>query len=242
MKNRVMLIVVGGLRSDALMYCGNPYVKELLGTSAANVSSKTVNYGYSRLAHTAIMYSDAVEYNMEIKKEDRLFDVIKNAGGKNSLFVSSSEYSEAGIDTAVDRYFFSGDNSDLKAKDAYIEYEKENQSDFSLIHFSAPHDAGHEFGFMSEEYLKEVNKVFDYIKEIRDAFPLRKMMVISDHGGHDKEHETSFDSDITIPIILNRVCNYTEKLASAEIIDIAPTVCKLLGIECPKAWKGETLL
>ena len=242
MKNRVILIVVGGMCSDALRLCGHPYVKVLLGTSAANVCSKSVSYGGTRYAHTALMYSTPKEYDWEVEKETRLFDVLYNAGKKCSAFFSGEEFVKIGEDEVVYRNFYSGENCDVKAATQLIEHVKKESPDFTFLYLGQTDAAGHKFGFMSEEYLKVVYNAFAEIEKIRNAFPLHKLIVMSDHGGHDFVHEGKYDSDITIPIILNRVCNFTEKLARAEIIDVAPTVCKMLGVGAPSVWKGESLI
>jgi arylsulfatase A-like enzyme len=45
-----------------------------------------------------------------------------------------------------------------------------------------------------------------------------------------------------IPILLSGVHTAGEKLADASILDIAPTVAALLGVEADTDWRGRSLL
>ena len=210
MKTRVILIIVGGMCSDALRLCGHDYVKTLLNTSAANVCSKSIPTQNENEIHDALFKKNF---------EKSIFDVLSENGKTYCVF-------EKGIEEA----------------ESFSAYIKEEKCDFSVLYLGGVKEAGYEYGFMSEEYLKKVYKAFDCIEKIRDEFPLRKLIVMSDHGGHGKEFTGDMPSDNIIPIIMNRVCNFTEKLYSAEIGDVAPTVLKLLSIEKPDLWKGESLL
>ena len=218
MKTRVILIIVGGMCSDALRLCGHDYVKRLLATSAANVCSKTIPVSDADEIHNALFKKDT---------EKSLFDVLSENEKTFSFFESGFEK----------KY-----KKDLEAAESFTAYIKEEKCDFSLLYLGNVKEAGYEFGFMSEQYLKKVYDAFECIEKIREEFPLRKLMVMSDHGGHGKEFTGDVPSDNIIPVIMNRVCNFTEKLYSAEIADIAPTILKLLSVEKPHFWKGESLL
>lgn len=238
MKTKVMLIVVGGLLSEALMRCQNPYVKELLQTSVANVCSKTVLNPETHFAHTALLYSTPKNYDWTIKKERSLFNVISAAGNRCAAIYTGNVFTPTGHDSAVDRHFFDKDTDGAEAAGDIIK-----ESDFTFIYFGGAYRIAQEKGYMSEEYLKAVHDIFGFIEKIRNAYPLRKMIISSDHGGHGNVCETELDSDITIPIILNRICGWSDKFfEDANIIDIAPTVAKIFGIEPHSNWEGESLI
>ena len=239
MKNRCILIVVGGMCTDALRLCKNPYVKELLGTSAANVNGKSVPCTKAWQAHDALIYSTGAGQKNE---NGRLFDVLCDAGKKCAAFYSCGEFAKNDNYNEVFCKFLEGADSDKMAAEELILYIKENAPDFTFLYLGKTDEAGHKSGFMGMEYLKAVHSAFEYIKKIREAFPLHKLIITADHGGHGFGFDGSCDSDITIPVILNRVCNFKDKLYTAEIIDIAPTVCKMLGIPVPENWEGGSLI
>jgi len=222
MKAQVTLIVVGGLCSEALHKCGNPYILDFFRTSIVNVCGNTTND--TSLAHKGLLYSSE-------KAEESIFDVLKKDGKESAVYSALDEFKPEGC-------FCFGCDSD--AVSAVI--EKEEKPDFTIICLGDADAAGHKYGFMSEEYLKAVSESFDNVKKIRDAYPLHKLMVISDRGGHGKEHGVGVDSDITIPVILNRICGVKDKIDTATIFDIAPTVARMLGVEGSKYWEGESFV
>ncbi|MBQ2861540.1 MAG: hypothetical protein IJE83_02000, partial [Oscillospiraceae bacterium] len=64
-----------------------------------------------------------------------------------------------------------------------------------------------------------------------------------DHGGHDRTHGTADPIDMTIPLFIKTDFAVDEdKFAKANIIDIAPTICDIIGIAPSKEWKGKSLI
>lgn len=238
MKTKVILINVGGLLSEALMRCNNPFVKELLSTSVANVNSKTVKCPETHFANTALLYSTPRNYDWTVKKQRSLFNVLSAAGLKCAAVFTGNVFVANGEDSAVDRSFF---ETDAEGTDAAGDIIKE--SDFTYIYFGGAYNAARKYEYMSEEYLEAVKEIFTHIEKIRNDFPLRKMIICSDHGGHGKICYTELDSDVTIPIILSRICGWTDRFfENPNIIDIAPTVAKIFGIEGHSDWEGESLI
>ena len=69
------------------------------------------------------------------------------------------------------------------------------------------------------------------------------VIVTADHGGHERMHGTAEESDMIIPIFF--AGNQFEKGKSVDgitILDIAPTVTKLLGINADQDWEGKALI
>ena len=68
-------------------------------------------------------------------------------------------------------------------------------------------------------------------------------IVTADHGGHDRTHGTDMPEDMTIPLFIRgKEAEAGKKLEEASILDIAPTVAKLLGVRKPRDWEGKELL
>jgi len=70
------------------------------------------------------------------------------------------------------------------------------------------------------------------------------MIVTADHGGHDFTHGTELPQDMTIPLIIrsNAPTQASDKMKDVNIIDIAPTITRLMGIEPDRDWQGQSLL
>lgn len=68
------------------------------------------------------------------------------------------------------------------------------------------------------------------------------VIITADHGGHGRIHGEDIPEDMTIPMIIcgkNFPCN--TEIRNANIIDIAPTVTKLLSVISSKEWEGKSL-
>ena len=69
------------------------------------------------------------------------------------------------------------------------------------------------------------------------------VIVLADHGGHDKTHGTADPIDMTIPLFIKTDFEIDEEnFEKANIIDIAPTICDMVRIPHSKEWKGKSLI
>ena len=75
------------------------------------------------------------------------------------------------------------------------------------------------------------------------------IIVLADHGGHDRDHGTDMPEDMTIPVLLNGPAFDPEQPVhgSADgghisILDIAPTIAKLLDVPPVREWEGVSLI
>ena len=69
------------------------------------------------------------------------------------------------------------------------------------------------------------------------------MIILADHGGHERSHGTDMPEDMTIP-----VCAFGPAFEEGKVFDrpvsikdVAPTVTKLLGVNSPREWEGTPL-
>ena len=69
------------------------------------------------------------------------------------------------------------------------------------------------------------------------------VIIMADHGGHDRSHGSMMPEDMTIPLFF-----YGKEFAAGEIerplslLDIAPTIAKIMGIEPEKEWEGSAVI
>jgi arylsulfatase A-like enzyme len=83
----------------------------------------------------------------------------------------------------------------------------------------------------------KVQKIIDSLSEDYTV------VVLADHGGHDRIHGTTEDSDMTIPVFIKgKDFEGAKSIDGVNIIDIAPTICKVLGVKADKEWEGKSLL
>ena len=103
---------------------------------------------------------------------------------------------------------------------------------------------GHRFGWMTPEYLENVSVALDCVKQVKEAVGEDyDVILMADHGGHDRTHGTEMAEDMTIPMLLwGKDVDKNMSLDGANIKDVAPTVVKLLGVQPDEDWEGKSLL
>ncbi|MBQ6867916.1 MAG: alkaline phosphatase, partial [Clostridia bacterium] len=65
------------------------------------------------------------------------------------------------------------------------------------------------------------------------------IVVTADHGGHDRSHGTTMDEDMTIPMFyIGPRFEKGKVLENTTILDIAPTICDVMGVLKAPEWEG----
>jgi phosphopentomutase len=68
------------------------------------------------------------------------------------------------------------------------------------------------------------------------------VIITADHGGHDRMHGTDMPEDMTIPMFyIGKDFEPGRELSGISILDIAPTIAKVMGLLPEKEWEGKAL-
>ena len=97
---------------------------------------------------------------------------------------------------------------------------------------------------MSQPYLQCIHDAIDNVKNVlEEAGDEYTVIVTADHGGHDRIHGTACPEDMTIPMMIHgKDFPAGSTLKNVCILDIAPTITKLLNVEPDREWEGKSLL
>jgi arylsulfatase A-like enzyme len=79
---------------------------------------------------------------------------------------------------------------------------------------------------------------------VLDAAGDATVLVMSDHGGHERTHGTLLPEDMTIPFILSGkgIASGVTIQKSVIIYDAAPTLAAAMGLPRARQWDGVSLL
>ena len=139
--------------------------------------------------------------------------------------------------------------------------------DFMFVYMGLPDSKGHDYGFTTEQYAEAVSLVWDGIRSITEAAEAAAtaeataasagteaavgektapveygVIVLADHGGHERSHGENIPEDMTIPVILHgRMFQNADLSAGVSILDIAPTIAEAMGVKPDAEWEGNSL-
>lgn len=254
MKNKVLLILVDGMRPDALDKCGDGYLYDLAKKSYATLEARTVMPSVTLPCHASLFYGvepgrhgiTTNTWTPMVRPIDSLFDVIAKAGGICAAFYNWEQLRDMWAPGSVDMACFSNlhktQNTDAMLTDLATGYIRSKNPDFVFLYLGQTDEVGHGSGWMSDEYLKSVKNVNVFIKSIIERIPKDYTVIVTaDHGGHDRCHGTDMAEDMTTPLIIKTDLVPPGKIENADIRDIAPTVAKILGVSKPAEWEGKEL-
>ena len=257
MSNKVILISIDGMRADGLLKCGNPYLEVLKNTSSFTFDAKTVMPSITLPCHLSMFHSIPPErhgtpnnsYVTPVRPVDGLFEVLKNAGKKCTMYYGWEPLRDIGRPGSlisseyVNAYAF--DHTDGILTDRALDYIKKGQPDFVFLYMvETDEKGGHDSGWMSETYLDYIKYAIDNVKKVIETVGDEyHVIVTADHGGHDRAHGTDMPEDMTIPMVFHgKSFEIGRELCNVSILDIAPTIAKIMDVPTPREWEGKSLI
>ena len=253
---RVQLILVDGLRPDALAACKNPYVAQLLENSLYTLTARTVMPSVTLPCHMSLFHSvDPMRHGIttntftpQVRPINGLCEQLK--GTKQcGIFYNWEQLKDlAQPGSLTVSSFFSGtvfgyEQANQLVTEASIREMAAHQLDFTFTYLGWTDEAGHAEGWLSEEYMRSVDESFRCIERLIHTAPEDCVTIIlADHGGHGRMHGTPMEEDMRIPIILHGPNLRGTIDREVSIMDVAPTITHLLGCENAPEWEGKSLL
>ncbi|MBR5280073.1 MAG: alkaline phosphatase family protein [Clostridia bacterium] len=255
MAEKVVLILVDGMRPDGMMQCGNDYAKEILRKSTYSLKTQTVMPSVTLPCHMSLFHSVGPErhgiltntYTPQVRPIDGLFDQLHKYDKKNGFFYTWEELRDLGrpgsIDTAVFHNLHTRSGVDKSITKEAIDYIQTQNPDFVFLYLGETDEVGHVHGWMGPEYLNCVSGALDCVKTLEENIPSDYTIILTaDHGGHGRCHGTDLPEDMTTPLcIWGPKFEADKEVEGLSIKDIAPTVAALLEVPSAKEWEGRVL-
>jgi arylsulfatase A-like enzyme len=119
--------------------------------------------------------------------------------------------------------------------------------DLMFVYLGYTDTAGHDHGWMTRPYIDAISNADRCIAHVLDSFHAKgirpNLLILSDHGGHDRSHGTEMPEDMTIPWVMNGpgIKHGFEITESVRIFDAAPTLAALAGLPSGKHWEGRVV-
>ena len=257
MSEKCILILVDGMRPDALAACGHPFYKAILESGGAELAGRSVMPSVTLPVHISLFHSVPPQrhgtvtntYVPQVRPVKSLAEVLHNAGRTTAMFSNWEQLRDIAVPGCMGYSLFMDysiyPDSDRRITDATLGWIGEEKPDFVFLYLGLTDCAGHDHGWMGPEYLEAVRNAWTCIQRVTEAAGKEYNLVITaDHGGHGRSHGTDMDEDMQIPIILRMAGNGKPRPGAAEgsILDLAPTVCALMGVRPDRDWEGTSLV
>lgn len=257
MDKKVILISIDGMRPDGIAQCGNPYFEELKKIGSYTLDARTVFPSVTLPCHMSMFHSVTPDrhgtttntYMPPVRPFNGLFEQIKMMGGESAMFYGWEEMRDVARPGSLKHAVYIGaytyDHSDAHLADAAIAHITEKEPDFVFLYMVETDDkGGHDVGWMTDTYFEYVSAAVDNVKRVIEAFGDRYTVIITaDHGGHDRTHGTMMDEDMTIPMFFcGPDFEAGKELHGVSMLDLTPTIAKIMGVPAVKEWEGKPLV
>lgn len=253
---KVLMILVDGMRPDSITDI--PSAQKLIRSGASTMTASTVMPSVTLPCHMSLFHSvdpsrhgtTTNTFAPQVRPVTGLCEVLSRNGKTCAFFYDWEELRDLTRPGSLEYSFYrSGRNTgfaeaDRCVTDAAIAYLTEAQPDFAFLYLGNPDEEGHRFGWMSEKYMAAVQNAWTEIDRVLHVLPEEyTVLLLADHGGHDRIHGTPAPEDMTIPVMIRgkdfpACC----QLNDVSILDIAPTIVRLLEVTPDREWEGKSLL
>ena len=257
MKNKVILISIDGMRPDGLKACGNSYVSKLEEMCTYTYAGQSMNPSVTFPCHFSMAHSVTPQrhgiltntYVPQVRPVMGIFEKIKNAGGISAMFYGWEPLRDIALPgtlkfaTYINAYM--KESSDTVLTDEALRVIRENKPDFAFLYMvETDEKGGHDNGWMSDEYLHRISVAIDNTKRVIDTFGDEySVIIMADHGGHDRSHGSTLPEDMTIPFFFyGSDFAAGKEIEGISLLDIAPTIAALMGIAPEDEWEGHSVI
>jgi len=252
-----ILLMLDGVRPDAIAAAGCPNLTALQARSAYTLSARSVMPSITLPCHMSIFHSvpptrHGITDNMYIpmaRPVIGLVEALSQAGKKCASFYNWEPLRDLSRPGHLHHSCCTHDSatnvdSDHVTVDAALAYIQREAPDFAFVYAGTVDEAGHRYGWMEPGYLAQLRHVDGAVGRLLAGLPAETtILTLSDHGGHDRSHGTDLAEDMTIPWIVNGpgIRKNHVITGSVSLLDAAPTLAHILGVPVPPQWEGRVV-
>lgn len=250
----ILHICIDGLRPDAILPLSAPCINRLMEEGRSTRQAQTVMPSVTLPCHNSMFRSVPPERHgittnrfMPLARPvPSIIDHVKSKGLKTGMFHNWSELRDLAepwnIDVVGMNSYNKSGEGDTEVLRLALDALHRHAVDYSFVYFGHVDSAGHQFGWMSDGYMAAVQHADACVNELLETLtakdPALKVLLLSDHGGHDRGHGLDVPEDMTIPFCVWWSGISHETLQGVSIMDAAPTIAALAGLEPCEDWEG----
>ena len=257
MENKVILISIDGMRPDGFLNCGNPFINDMMAMSTYTLSGSTVFPSVTLPCHMSMFHSVTPAlhgittnlYTPPVRPVNGLFEQVDKMGGISGMYYGWEPLRDVSRPESLKYAYYLNayieDDTDTTITDEALKRIRKSKPDFVFLYMvETDQKGGHMAGWMSQGYLDVVSNAIKNVRRVYEEFGDEYTIVVTaDHGGHDRTHGSDMPEDMLIPVIIRgKAFEPGKDLGEISILDIAPTVAKLAGVNPDSEWEGTSLI
>lgn len=252
----VTFIMLDGVRPDAITTANCPTLRSIVARGASTMTARSVMPSITLPCHTSIFHSvpptrHGITSNTFVpfaRPLPGLVEVAKAAEKRVAFFYNWEQLRDLARPGNIYYSYFKDTSYDTDGDDHLvveaIRYIGKEKPDFAFLYIGTVDTTGHVYGWMSNEYLKQLERVDSLLAGYFDSLPSEYTTIVhSDHGGHDRTHGTDSDEDMLIPwmAIGPGIKNGYTIQSQVNLLDTAPTIARILEIKPHREWEGQVI-
>ncbi len=257
MQNKVILISIDGMRPDGALACGHPFVQQLMKIGSYALDAKTVFPSVTLPCHMSMFHSVPPErhgmttnlFMPQVHPVRGLFEQISGLGRSCAMYYGWEplrDISRPGsLRYAEYVHSYAEDATDGILTDRALARIDKDHPDFVFLYMvETDEKGGHDSGWMTDTYLSYVSAAIDNVRRVYEAAGDQYTIIVTaDHGGHGRGHGSDAPEDMTIPMFfVGQEFEAGKALSGVSILDLAPTIAKILGVPAAPEWEGKPLI
>ena len=261
---RVIVVVLDGLRPDAIDEFDLKELRRLMRSGASSMCARTVAPSLTWPALTSLMtgveprvhgiLEDAVHFPKPRARLHPLPELLREAGYPSFAFMAEvpplyrmmAKRIAKGLGFA--EALFAGKNAHevLKAARPTLSQQQEG---FVFMHWADADTVGHQHGWMSKKYGEAARVMDAALDQLVDTTaietdPSSLLILLADHGGGgvvDNHHADPHPLNWTIPFALVGGAVSALELNPPNLLDVPATVAWALGVKPHPSYSGSVL-
>ena len=255
--NPVIFAAIDGLSSFALDRTNCPNLTALKQRSAYTLQASSIMPSITLPCFTSIFHSipsgrHGIVNNTWVpmaRPVDGLVEVAHAAGKRCAFFHNWEPLRNLNQPLNLAFCYFNdnledGPDADFDIVEQALYFMPRRDWDFAFVYLGTLDLMGHRQGFMTQVYLDHLEHLDKAVGMLVEALPAdATLLLTADHGGHARTHGTDSPDDMVIPFWLSgpQIRSNYELKSPVNLLDIAPTVARLLHIPPHREWEGRCI-
>jgi predicted AlkP superfamily pyrophosphatase or phosphodiesterase len=249
------------MRPDGLMKADTPTFDKLAETGAFTWRARTVMPCCTLPCHTSMLRGveperhgiTSNEFHPLVRPVPSLIESAHAHGKRTGAFYNWEQLRDLAGPGSLNVSVMYGNafnpEADQHIAEQAARYIVSEDLDLAFVYFGWTDECGHMSGWMSDPYINAISNADRCLGTVLQALDDAgwgedtTVLVLADHGGHDRTHGEDRDEDMLIPWILNgpSVRSGYEIADNVRIFDTCVTLAHVLGIPKAREWDGRVV-